>query len=73
VHPHSTSNLLDLKDCIVNKITHSDTAVRITISTKPKLVRCPACGLDTSKVHDYRHQTIKDLPLMTKNTLLILS
>lgn len=72
MHSHSTSKLLDLKDCIINKVSHSDSSVRITISTKPKPACCPACGLHTSKIHDYRLQTIKDLPLMTKNTLLIL-
>jgi transposase len=72
VHPHSTSKLLDLKDCIINKIDHSDSFIRVTISTKAKKARCPACGKLTSKIHDYRLQTIKDLPLMSKNTLLIL-
>ena len=72
MHSHFTSNLLNLKDCNINKIVHSDSSVHITISTKPKILQCPACGQETSRVHDYRNQTIKDLPLMTKNTLLVL-
>ncbi len=72
MHSHSTNKLLDLKDCFVLKISHSDRAVRISISTKPRPSTCPVCGNVTTKIHDYRTQVLKDLPLMTKNTILLL-
>lgn len=33
---------------------------------------CPCCGIETKRVHDYRKQTIKDLPLQLKHCCLIL-
>ena len=53
MHPHSTSKLSDLKDCIINKIDHSDSFVRITISTKATEARCPACGKRFSESYDF--------------------
>lgn len=72
MHSHFTSKLLNLKDCFVYKISHSETAVKISISTKPRPSTCPICGKVTTKVHDYRNQVLKDLPFMTKNTILLL-
>ena len=32
------------------------------IKKTPKEHKCPSCGLSTKRIHDYRTQTIKDLP-----------
>ena len=72
MHSHFTSKFLDLKDCFVNNVSHGDSAIWITISTKPKPSICNACGSSTSKVHDYRKQIIKDVPILFKNTFIIL-
>ena len=33
---------------------------------------CPSCGCITNRIHDYRHQKIKDLPSFNKNVILLL-
>lgn len=72
MHSNSTNNLLNLKGVKVKKISHSDNFIKIFIETKPKVHKCPSCGNLTSKIHDYRNQTIKDLPFQFKHTYLIL-
>ena len=66
------TQLLNLKEIKVTKISHDDSSVRIYITTKPREHTCPNCGAKTSKIHDYREQVIKDLPLQFKHTYLVL-
>ena len=65
-------DLLDLKDVIITKIVHADKYVKFFLDTKPKPHICPVCGNSTAKIHDYRWQTIKDLPFQLKNCYLVL-
>ena len=64
--------MLNLKDVKVKKITHSYSGINIFIETVPTEQTCPHCGNQTKRVHDYRLQTIKDLPLQLKNCSLVL-
>lgn len=64
--------LLDIEDISIKKISHSDTSVSIHIETTPAWQTCPTCGTKTKRVHDYRNQTIHDLPLQIKDTYLVL-
>ncbi|NMA02510.1 MAG: transposase family protein, partial [Clostridia bacterium] len=48
-------------------IGNSEGLVEINVATKKKLQRCPNCGNKTSRVHDYRVQRIKDLPIHSTN------
>lgn len=63
---------MNLKEVKVKNIIHSDTYVKIHLQTEPKEQKCPSCGSLTKRVHDYRFQTIKDLPFQDKNCYLIL-
>lgn len=72
MHSNSTKNLLNLEDVIIKKIVHADCFVKIFIETKPVKQLCPCCGTTTKRIHDYRLQTIKDLPFQLKHTLLVL-
>lgn len=47
---------------MIKKIQHTDTFVKIYLETKPQEQICPCCGATTKRIHDYRYQTIKDLP-----------
>lgn len=40
--------------------------MKIYLQTTPKEQTCPSCGLSTKRIHDYRTQTIKDLPFKKK-------
>ena len=66
------NKLLNLKGVLVKKIVHKDKSVDIYLETIPKSHICPCCGNETKRIHDYRNQRIKDLPLQRKDTYLIL-
>ena len=73
MHSHYINKLLNIEDVIVRKITHSDDFVKIYLETKPKEQICPCCGSVTKRIHDYRKQTIKDLPFQLKSCYLVLN
>ena len=70
MHSHLIKNLLNLEGVIVKKVSQSSEDVVFTLETKPTRQLCPACGMTTSKIHDYRTQYIKDLPLQGKRCFL---
>jgi transposase len=72
VQSNFITQLLNLKGIKVTKISHGNSFVKIYITTEPRKHTCPACGSKTSRIHDYREQTIKDLPLQFKHTYLVL-
>jgi len=72
MHSHYTNKLLNIEDVIIKKIRHADTFVEIHLETKPHEQTCPCCGATTKKIHDYRYQTIKDLPFQLKHCYLVL-
>lgn len=61
-----------MEGVIVKKIIHADSFVKIHLETKPSKQTCPHCGASTKKIHDYRSQTIKDLPFQLKHCYLVL-
>ncbi len=46
--------------------------MKIYLETKPQQQVCPCCGAPATHIHDYRTQTIKDLPFQLKNCYLVL-
>ena len=70
--PNYIKEILDLEDVIITKTIHADKYVKFFLDTKPKSHICPVCGNSTTKIHDYRWQTIKDLPFQLKNCYLVL-
>ena len=72
MHNYCINKLLNLKEVKVKNIIHQDNSVDVFIETKAKIHTCPACGSQTKKVHDYRQQIIKDLPLQMKHCNLVL-
>lgn len=72
MHSYCINKLLNLEDVIVKKISHADDFVKIYLETIPKDHICPRCGLTTKHIHDYRVQTIKDLPFQMKHCYLVL-
>ena len=62
--------LIGLKDICVNSIKRENNQLHIDISTPQRPHKCPQCGEITSKIHDYRIQSIKDIPLLGECTIL---
>ncbi|MFU0832643.1 MAG: zf-ISL3 domain-containing protein [Oscillospiraceae bacterium] len=69
---YSTEKLLGLKGVIVKNVRQLPDKTKILIELPRKPHVCPCCGHQTSYVHDYRCQTIKDIPAFGKYTFLIL-
>ncbi|QSX06688.1 transposase [Sedimentibacter sp. zth1] len=69
---NSTNNLLNLKGVKIKNIKNFNSLIEIYIETKPKNHICPCCGAKTPRIHDYRNQVIKDLPIQFKNVNIIL-
>lgn len=72
MHNHCINKLLNIEEVIVKNVVHADSFVKIHLETKPKEQLCPACGSLTKRIHDYRSQTIKDLPFQFKHCYLLL-
>ena len=58
-----TAKLLNLEDVIITKAENISSQLHIHIELPRKKHVCPECGSATDRVHDYRMQTIKDIPL----------
>ena len=64
------SNLLEIKDLIVDNIEFSSTDIHLYFHLQRRDVSCPFCSSVTNKVHDYRPSVIKDAPVLGKHLLL---
>ena len=64
-----TAKLLDLEDVIITKVESISDQIHINIELPRRPHTCPVCGASTDRVHDYRMQIIKDIP-MSKDTFL---
>lgn len=66
LYTHLTEKLLGLQGVKVNKIENDENTLVIHAEMERKLTKCPCCGTATKKIHDYRTQTIKDIPAFGK-------
>ena len=64
-----TTELLNLEDVIVANVKNRADEVHIFLELPRTQHHCPACGALTDRVHDYRMQTVKDVPLGRKTFL----
>lgn len=58
-----TSKLLNLEDVIITNVENISDQLHIYIELPRAKHTCPVCGALTDRIHDYRMQTIKDVPL----------
>jgi transposase len=58
-----TAKLLNLEDVIITKVENISNQLHIHIELPRRKHVCPCCGAVTDRVHDYRMQTVKDVPL----------
>ena len=66
-----TSKLLNLEDVIITGVENILDQLHIYIELPRRKHVCPCCGLETDRVHDYRLQVVKDVPL-ARDTFLYL-
>ena len=70
MHNNYINELLGFKDVKVKKVESDELSITLHIETIKKEQFCPCCNNATSKVHDYRFQTIKDCHIQFKNTFI---
>ncbi len=58
-----TAELLNLEDVIITNVENLLDQLHIYIELPRRKHICPCCGAVTDRVHDYRMQIIKDVPL----------
>ena len=66
-----TQELLNLQDVLVEKVENLEKTQRIHIKLVRKAVNCPCCKAETSKIHDYRTQIVKDCEAFGKKVELV--
>ena len=67
-----TTKILGIKDVKIEKVEESYSCLKIYIKPTKRAAKCPCCGNKTNKIHDYRKQSIADLPILGKETTLVL-
>ena len=66
-----TAEFLILEDVIITKVENISAQLHISIELPRRKHVCPCCGAVTDRVHDYRMQVVKDIPL-ARDTFLLL-
>lgn len=61
-----TTELLDMEHMVLQSIEKTESKVVLHVEMKRRTHECPRCGALTDAIHDYREQTVKDLPLHEK-------
>lgn len=64
-----TAKVLNLEDVIITNVENISDVLHIYLELPRQKHRCPACGALTDRIHDYRMQTIKNIP-MGRETIL---
>ena len=64
-----TAEFLNLEDVIITNVENISDQLHISIELPCRKHICPCCGAVTDRVHDYRMQVIKDVP-MARDTFL---
>lgn len=58
-----TAELLNLEDVIITNVENITDQLHVYIELPRTKHVCPACGAVTDRIHDYRTQIIRDIPL----------
>lgn len=70
LYNHFTEELIGLQDLIIEKIKSDEKEIHIYGKLERKIHRCPNCGAETDRIHDYREQEIKDIPVYGKKAFI---
>ncbi len=72
LYTNITEKLLGLQGVIIKNIESDDKNIMIYAELERKTHNCTFCGTATDTVHDYRNQTIKDIPAFGKLVTIVL-
>ena len=60
------TKLLGLQEAKIENIEENNEKIVISLVMQRKKHRCPCCGAETDRVHDYRTQLVNDLDLQNR-------
>ena len=49
-----STKLLGLQGVIIENIEEKNGTIEVAVSLEMKIHRCPKCGAETNRIHDYR-------------------
>ena len=61
-----TEKILGMQDVEIENLEDKEAKIEIHCGIKRRKNKCPSCGKETDKVHDYRIQELKDAPIFGK-------
>ena len=64
-----SEKVLGLQGAIIKKIETDKENINLFCEMERKVCKCPVCSAQTDKIHDYRTQIIKDIPIKGKKYL----
>ncbi len=64
-----TTIFLEMEDAVIERVENEANKIVVHLHLKRRPHTCPQCKAITDRVHDYRLQTIKDLPVLGKPLL----
>ena len=67
-----TAKLLEMEDVIVDSIVHDAKTIEIHLHQRVKKSACPSFQSNETVVHDYRCQRIRDIPMINKQSIIVL-
>lgn len=65
-----SEKILGLQEAIIEKIETNEETINLFCKMKRKASKCPVCSAETDKIHDYRTQIIKDIPIRGKKIFI---
>ena len=72
MHDNYSIDLLGIEGVNITKILRSETHIKIYVETEAAQQTCPVCRALVRRIHDYREQVIKDLPIHLRPVAIIL-
>ncbi|MCX7759482.1 MAG: transposase family protein, partial [bacterium] len=75
IMPHSDyiSKLLDIGSISISDLNLDENTIVVAFRLQRRAHVCPDCGGITDKVHDYRNQRVKDIPVLGKKLIWLYS
>ena len=61
-----TTKMLDMEHMEIKNVEVTAEQITMHVVMERRVCECPACGALTDAIHDYREQTVKDVPIQGK-------
>ena len=70
LNENCTTKLFGLQGVIIKKVRENDKNIELGVELPKHPQVCPECGCVTARIHDYRNQKVKDMPIRNKKVII---